>query len=87
VKERAVRRTAVGMVVSDKMDKTVVVRVERRYLDGTYKKYVRSFARLKAHDEENGCHVGDKVRVVESRPLSKHKRWIVQAKLAEALPQ
>lgn len=84
MKQRAVRRTLEGTVVSDGMDKTVVVRVERMYQDPTYKKYVRRYAKFMAHDEENGCHVGDRVRIVESRPLSKRKRWKVQAKLVEA---
>jgi small subunit ribosomal protein S17 len=74
----------VGTVVSDKMDKTVVVRVDRMYQDPTYKKYVRRYSKFKAHDEENGCVVGDRVRIVEHRPVSKSKRWKVQAKLTAA---
>jgi small subunit ribosomal protein S17 len=79
--ERGLRRILVGTVVSDKMDKTVVVRVDRMYQDPTYKKYVRRYTKFMAHDEDNGCVVGDKVRIVEHRPLSKQKRWKVQAKL------
>jgi len=86
VSKRAMSRTLVGTVVSDKMHKTVVVRVERLYLEPTYEKYVRRYTRFMAHDESNACHVGDKVRIVEHRPLSKHKRWKVQAKLAAAAP-
>jgi small subunit ribosomal protein S17 len=75
------RRTLIGTVVSDKMEKTVMVRVERLVQDPTYKKYVRRFSKFMAHDESNACVVGDRVRIVESRPLSKQKRWRVQAKL------
>jgi small subunit ribosomal protein S17 len=74
----------VGTVVSDKMQKTVVVRVERTVLEPTYKKYVRRYSRFMAHDESDACAVGDRVRIVEHRPLSRHKRWKVQAKLASA---
>jgi len=74
----------VGTVVSDKMDKTVVVRVERMCQDSTYKKYVRRYSKFMAHDEDNGCVVGDRVRIVEHRPVSKSKRWKVQAKLTAA---
>jgi len=71
------------VVVSDKMDKTVVVRVERLVKDPHYKKYVRRHARFMAHDEENSCGVGDRVRIIEHRPLSKRKRWKVQATLTK----
>ena len=63
------------------MDKTVVVRVERLVRDTRYHKYVRRHARFMAHDENNDCAVGDRVRIVEHRPISKHKRWKVQATL------
>ena len=76
--ERGRRRTLVGTVVSDKMDKTVVVRVERLVQDRRYKKYVRRYSRFLAHDETNDCSVGDRVRIIEHRPLSKRKRWKVQ---------
>lgn len=76
--ERGRRRILVGTVVSDKMDKTVVVRVERLVKDRQYKKYVRRYTRFLAHDEANDCNVGDRVRIVEHRPLSKRKRWMVQ---------
>ncbi len=84
MKERGSRRTLVGSVVSNKMDKTVVVRVERLVRDPRYKKYVRRFTKFMAHDEENACGVGDRVQIIEHRPISKHKRWKVQATLVKA---
>jgi small subunit ribosomal protein S17 len=72
------RRTLFGQVVSDKMDKTVVVQVIRRYRHPRYKKYVQERIRYKAHDENNEAKIGDKVRIIESRPRSKDKRWSVQ---------
>jgi small subunit ribosomal protein S17 len=82
---RGMRRTMVGVVVSNKMDKTVVVRVERLVQDPEYKKYVRRYSRFMAHDEANACNVGDQVRIIEHRPISKRKRWKVQATLSEAV--
>ena len=82
--KRGTRRTLVGMVVSDKMDKTVVVRVERLVQDKRYKKYVRRYSRFMCHDEQNDCSVGDRVQIIEHRPLSKRKRWKVQATVAKA---
>ena len=79
MKDRGTRRTLVGKVVSNKMDKTVVVRVERMVQDPRYKKYVRRYSKFMAHDENNACAVGDQVRIIEHRPLSKMKRWKVQA--------
>lgn len=73
--ERAFRKTRVGKVVSDKMDKTIVVAIEDRVKHPLYKKIVKSTYKLKAHDEKNECGVGDKVQVMETRPLSKDKRW------------
>ena len=84
MKNRGQRRTLVGQVVSDKMDKTVVVRVERLVRDAQYQKYVRRYSRFMAHDEENNCGVGDRVRIIEHRPLSKRKRWKVQETLTKA---
>ncbi len=84
MKTRGMRHTLVGMVVSDKMDKTVVVRVERLVQDPQYKKYVRRYSKFMAHDESNACAVGDRVRIIEHRPLSKQKRWKVQATLDRA---
>ena len=71
------RKVRVGKVVSDKMDKTVVVIVEDRVAHPIYKKIIGRTYRLKAHDENNECGVGDRVRVMETRPLSKDKRWRV----------
>ncbi len=79
------RRTLVGLVVSDKLDKTVVVQVERLIQDPRYKKYVRRYSKFLAHDETNACAVGDRVRIVEHRPISKRKRWMVQATIAAAV--
>ena len=69
------RKTRVGKVVSDKMDKTVVVAVEDRVPHPLYKKIIKRTYKLKAHDENNDCGVGDRVRVMETRPISKDKRW------------
>ena len=70
-------KTREGIVVSDKMDKTVVVMVERLVQHPKYKKYVKRRKKVKAHDESNQCHVGDRVLIVECRPLSRDKRWRV----------
>src|SRR5687768_6819234 len=75
------RRRLVGRVVSDKMQKTVVVQIERRKLHPVYKKVVRSMKRVMAHDETDQVPVGAVVRIVESKPLSRHKRWVVEAVL------
>ncbi|MEA3344765.1 MAG: 30S ribosomal protein S17 [Chloroflexota bacterium] len=72
-----------GEVVSNKMDKTVVVEVERLQRHPLYEKVLRKSTRLMAHDEENACQIGDVVRIIETRPLSKHKRWAV----IEILPE
>jgi small subunit ribosomal protein S17 len=74
---RARRKVRVGVVVSDKMDKTVLVRIDRRVRHPLYKKTVARSNKLAAHDESNDAHVGDTVKVVETRPLSKSKRWRV----------
>ena len=73
------RRMLVGTVISDKMDKTVVVEVIRRYQHPRYKKYVHERLRYKAHDERNDARTGDRVNIVESRPVSKDKRWRLQS--------
>jgi small subunit ribosomal protein S17 len=73
--ERNARKSRTGIVVSDKMDKTVVVAIERRVPHPIYGKMITRTKRLKAHDEENSAKVGDTVRIVETRPLSKDKRW------------
>ena len=74
---RNARKVREGLVVSDKMDKTIVVAVEQRVKHSLYGKVMTKTLRLKAHDENNECHVGDIVRVMETRPLSKDKRWRV----------
>ncbi|MBQ6603733.1 MAG: 30S ribosomal protein S17 [Eubacterium sp.] len=75
MEERNLRKVRVGRVVSDKMDKTIVVAVEDRVKHPLYKKIVKRTYKLKAHDENNECREGDTVRVMETRPLSKDKRW------------
>lgn len=75
---RGNRKIREGVVVSDKMDKTVVVQVSRRAAHPKYKKYITIRKKVKAHDEENSCHVGDRVVIVETRPLSREKRWAVR---------
>ena len=75
MEERNLRKTMIGTVVSNKMDKTIVVAVETSVRHSVYKKTVKRTYKLKAHDEENACQIGDKVKVMETRPLSKDKRW------------
>jgi len=75
--QRGMRKTRIGKVVSDKMDKTVVVAVERVMRHPLYGKTIKRTKKFKAHDEENRCKVGDKVKIMETRPLSKEKRWRV----------
>ncbi|HET7464908.1 MAG TPA: 30S ribosomal protein S17 [Longimicrobium sp.] len=82
--ERARRKTRVGTVVSDKMNKTVVVRVERRYAHPLYGKQVTRSKKYHAHDENNEYHIGDVVRITETRPLSKLKRWRVSELIERA---
>ena len=77
MEERNLRKVMIGTVLSNKMDKTVVVAVETSVRHKVYKKTVKRTYKLKAHDEENACKVGDKVKVMETRPLSKDKRWRV----------
>ena len=73
--ERNIRKTAVGKVVSDKMDKTAVVAIEDSVRHPLYKKIVKRTVKFKVHDENNDCGIGDRVRIMETRPLSKDKRW------------
>ncbi|MEW6173234.1 MAG: 30S ribosomal protein S17 [Bacillota bacterium] len=75
--ERGLRKVRIGRVVSDKMDKTVVVAVENLVRHSLYQKTIRRTKKVKAHDAENACHIGDKVKIMETRPLSKQKRWRV----------
>ncbi len=82
--ERGIRKTMLGTVVSDRMDKTVIVAVERLVQHPLYRKYLRKQKRYKAHDEKNDCHIGDRVLLVETRPLSREKRWRVKEVLERA---
>ena len=84
MEERGKRKTLVGVVSGDKMDKTVIVAVNRLVLHPVYKKYIRKKKKVKAHDERNECHIGDKVLLTETRPLSKEKRWRVKEILERA---
>ena len=76
------RKIFTGKVISDKMDKTVVVAVTRVVQHPLYKKTIKKISKFKAHDEENKCKVGDKVKIIESSPLSKEKRWVILEKAA-----
>ncbi|MGN0680236.1 MAG: 30S ribosomal protein S17 [Oscillospiraceae bacterium] len=73
--ERSLRKTRIGKVVSNKMDKTIVVAIEDNVRHPLYKKIVKRTIKFKAHDEQNTCNVGDRVEIMETRPLSKDKRW------------
>ena len=85
MKERGLRKRQVGTVVSNKMDKTVVVSIERIVQHPAYKKYMKRRGKCVAHDAQNTCNIGDKVMIVETRPLSKTKRWRVREILEKAL--
>ena len=82
--ERKLRKTRVGKVVSDKMDKTIVVAIEDNVMHPLYKKIIKRTVKFKAHDEENVAHIGDKVEIMETRPLSKDKRWRLVKVLEQA---
>ena len=84
MKERGIRKTMVGTVVSDRMDKTIVVLVQRLVKHPLYQKFIRKRARHKVHDEKNECHPGDRVLLMETRPLSREKRWRVKEVLERA---
>ncbi|MBT1073381.1 30S ribosomal protein S17 [Pelotalea chapellei] len=73
--ERGHRRTQEGVVVSDRMDKTIVVKVDRLVKHSVYNKYIKRSVTYKVHDENNSCKIGDRVQIIECRPLSKDKRW------------
>lgn len=81
---RNLRKERSGTVVSDRMEKTIVVSIERTVMHPKYRKYLKRRSRVKAHDETNQCHVGDRVRIVECRPLSRDKRWRVSEILQRA---
>ena len=82
--ERGNKRVITGVVVSNKMEKTIVIRAERLVKHPLFHKYVRRYVKYKAHDERNECNIGDKVLIVESRPLSKDKRWRMREVLEKA---
>jgi len=75
VEHRSNKITIKGVVVSSKMDKTIVVRAERLVKHSVFHKYIKRYVKYKAHDEQNSCQVGDKVLIIESRPMSREKRW------------
>lgn len=83
-KNDRMKKTLIGKVISNKMAKTAVVEIERTILHPKYKKVVKRFTRLKAHDQENRCKVGDAVKIIETRPLSKDKHWLVIDVLSSA---
>jgi len=83
--ERGMKRQLSGYVVSDKMDKSVTVKVERLVKHPLYKKYIRRHKKYMAHDERNECQVGDRVQILETRPLSKNKRWRVSRVMEKAV--
>ncbi len=85
MKKRGLQKTQTGVVISDKMDKTVLVQVDRLVRHPMYKKYVRRRAKYAAHDETNSCKVGDRVLIRETRPFSKTKRWRVSEILEKAV--
>jgi small subunit ribosomal protein S17 len=82
--DRGNKRIIKGVVVSNKMDKTIVIRAERLVKHPVFHKYIRRYVKYKAHDEENSCNIGDKVLIVESRPLSSEKRWRMREILERA---
>jgi small subunit ribosomal protein S17 len=85
MKTRGIKRQVNGIIVSNKMEKTVVVQVERLVKHPLYKKYIRRRNKFMAHDAENACQIGDRVQITESRPLSKTKRWRVSRILQKAV--
>lgn len=85
MKQRGMRRQLLGTVVSDKMEKSVVVQVERTVKHRLYKKYIKRHTKYSAHDEQNACQIGDKVLITESRPISKTKRWRVSKIVEKAV--
>ena len=85
MKNRSIKKEVVGTVVSDKMDKTVVVMVERLVKHRLYHKFIRRRPKFSAHDESNSCQIGDKVMITESRPLSKTKKWRVSKIIEKAV--
>lgn len=84
MKRRGKRSTKIGTVLSNKMDKTVVIKVERLVPHPLYKRRVRRSSKFLAHDKDNKCQIGDRVAIIESKPLSKHKRWRVKEIIEKA---
>lgn len=84
MEKRNLRKERTGLVVSNKMDKSIVVQIERKYRHPMYGKYVRKTNKFIAHDEKNDCNIGDTVRIMETRPLSKHKSWRLVEIIARA---
>ena len=82
MRKRGLTKSRVGVVVKDKMHKSVIVEVTRTVKDPTYQKYVRKRSRFMVHDEENACRVGEKVRIVETHPISRNKHWRLREKLS-----
>jgi len=78
------KRTLEGVVVSNKAEQTVIVQVERKFLHPRYRKTIRSHKKYMAHDAENTCNIGDKVRIIESAPISRRKRWVMESVLTRA---
>ncbi|MDQ6968209.1 MAG: 30S ribosomal protein S17 [Mariprofundaceae bacterium] len=78
------KRTLEGVVVSNKAEQTVIVQVERKFMHPRYHKTIRSHKKYMAHDAENSCNIGDKVRIIESAPISRRKRWVMQTVLTRA---
>jgi len=85
MKTRGIKRQLIGTVVSDKMDKTAVVQVERLVKHPMYKKYIRRRNKFAAHDKDNSCNIGDRVLITESRPISKLKRWRITEIIEKAV--
>ncbi|MCX6151567.1 MAG: 30S ribosomal protein S17 [Ignavibacteriales bacterium] len=75
MEKRSLRKTRIGYVVSNKMEKSIIVAIERKVAHALYKKYFKKTTKLMAHDEKNECKIGDKVKIMETRPLSKSKKW------------
>jgi small subunit ribosomal protein S17 len=85
MKKSGMRREVIGMIVSDRMEKTVIVQVERLVKHRLYKKYIKRRSKYTAHDEANACRIGDRVLIAESRPISKTKKWRVRAIVEKAI--
>jgi len=85
MKKSGMRREVIGMIVSDRMEKTVIVQVERLVKHRLYKKYIKRRSKYTAHDEANACRIGDRVLIAESRPISKTKKWRVRAIVDKAI--